>query len=134
MGYFGGQGGKVWGLCGRIFVCVGRLWRGVFVPIWGIGQGKFSGSAVGWGGFSFWWSFGGGERNGGAIGGVDGGRTLSEADEIGGFTAGGDWEATICFCFGCVEVGRKGSLGAGGYVTLSLPGLVASRRSFEEQG
>jgi hypothetical protein len=29
---------------------------------------------------------------------------------------------------------RKGSLGAGGYVMLSLPGLVASRRSFEEQG
>jgi hypothetical protein len=36
-------GEKVSRLCGRIFVCVGRLWRGVFVPIWGIGEGEFFG-------------------------------------------------------------------------------------------
>ena len=42
-------------------------------------RGKFSGSAVDWGGFSLWWSFGG-VRSGSAIGGVDGGETLSEAD------------------------------------------------------
>jgi hypothetical protein len=30
--------------------------------------------------FCFWWSFGRGAGNSGAIGGVDGGRTLSEAD------------------------------------------------------
>ena len=32
-------------------------------------------------------------------------------------------EAIICVCFGCVEVGRKGSLGASGLCCVEFAGI-----------